>query len=54
MQHPFEKHGSNYPMPKQNFNEKLIALLKTNPDFVDDSGETPSRCSQGPRMETRL
>ena len=26
-------------MPKQNFNEKLIALLKTNPDFVDDSGE---------------
>ena len=26
-------------MPKQNFNEKLIALLKTNPDFVDESGE---------------
>ena len=26
-------------MPKQNFNDKLIALLKTNPDFVDESGE---------------
>ena len=26
-------------MSKQNFNEKLIALLKTNPEFVDDSGE---------------
>ena len=26
-------------MPKQNFNEKLIALLKTNPDFTDESGE---------------
>jgi adenine-specific DNA-methyltransferase len=26
-------------MPKQNFNEKLITLLKTNPDFVDKSGE---------------
>ena len=26
-------------MPKQNFNEKLIARLKTNPDFVDESGE---------------
>ena len=26
-------------MPKENFNEKLIALLKTNPDFVDESGE---------------
>ena len=26
-------------MPKQNFNEKLIALLKTNPDFIDESGE---------------
>ena len=26
-------------MPKQNFNEKLIALLKTNPDFLDESGE---------------
>ena len=26
-------------MPKQNFNEKLIALLKTNPDFVDASDE---------------
>ena len=26
-------------MPKQNFNEKLIARLKTNPDFVDASGE---------------
>ena len=26
-------------MPKQNFNEKLISLLKTNPDFVDESGE---------------
>ena len=26
-------------MPKQNFNEKLIALLKTNPDFTDDSDE---------------
>ena len=36
---PFEKHGSNCPMPKQNFNKKLIALLKTNPDFVDASGE---------------
>ena len=28
-----------YPMPKQNFNEKLIARLKTNPDFLDKSGE---------------
>ena len=26
-------------MSKQNFNEKLIALLKTNPDFVDESDE---------------
>ncbi len=26
-------------MSKENFNEKLIALLKTNPDFVDESGE---------------
>ena len=26
-------------MPKENFNEKLIALLKINPDFVDESGE---------------
>ncbi|MDE0087849.1 MAG: site-specific DNA-methyltransferase [Candidatus Poribacteria bacterium] len=26
-------------MPKQNFNEKLIALLKTNPDFLDESDE---------------
>ena len=26
-------------MPKQNFNEKLIARLKTNPDFVDESGK---------------
>ncbi|MDE0314416.1 MAG: site-specific DNA-methyltransferase [Candidatus Poribacteria bacterium] len=26
-------------MPKENFNEKLIALLKTKPDFVDESDE---------------
>ena len=26
-------------MPKQNFNEKLTALLKTHPDFLDDAGE---------------
>ena len=26
-------------MAKQNFNEKLTALLKTDPSFVDDSGE---------------
>lgn len=26
-------------MPKENFNEKLIALLKTNPDFTDESDE---------------
>lgn len=26
-------------MPKQNFNEKLTALLKTNRDFLDDAGE---------------
>ncbi len=26
-------------MSKQNFNEKLIALLKTYPDFIDESGE---------------
>ena len=26
-------------MRKQNFNEKLIALLKTYPDFLDDSDE---------------
>ena len=26
-------------MSKQNFNEKLIALLKTNPDFTDESDE---------------
>ena len=31
--------GSNYTMSKQNFNEKLIALLKTDPDFVDESDE---------------
>ena len=30
--------GNNL-MPKQNFNEKLIALLKKNPDFTDESGE---------------
>ena len=27
------------PMPKQNFNEKLTRLLKTHPDFRDDTGE---------------
>ena len=26
-------------MPKQNFNEKLTELIKTNPDFLDDAGE---------------
>ena len=26
-------------MPKQNFNEKLITILKTHPDFTDESGE---------------
>ncbi len=26
-------------MPKQNFSEKLTALLKTNSDFLDDAGE---------------
>ncbi len=26
-------------MPKENFNEKLTALLKTYPDFLDDTGE---------------
>ena len=26
-------------MPKEDFNEKLIAILKTNPDFTDESGE---------------
>ena len=26
-------------MPKQNFNKKLTALLKTHPDFLDDAGE---------------
>ncbi len=26
-------------MPKQNFNKKLTALLKTHPDFLDDTGE---------------
>ena len=26
-------------MPKQNFNDKLITLLKTNPDFTDETGE---------------
>ena len=26
-------------MPKQNFNEKLTILLKTNPNFLDDTGE---------------
>ncbi len=26
-------------MSKQNFNQKLTALLKTHPRFVDDSGE---------------
>ena len=26
-------------MPKQNFNEKLTALLKTHPDFLDDARE---------------
>ena len=26
-------------MRKENFNEKLIALLKTNPDFLDDTSE---------------
>ena len=31
--------GGRTDMPKENFNEKLIARLKTNPDFVDESGE---------------
>ena len=32
-------------MRKQSFNEKLIALLKTDPKFVDETGEfIPSRC----------
>ncbi len=31
--------SNNYTMSKQNFNEKLIALLKTNPAFVDESDE---------------
>ena len=26
-------------MPKENFNEKLTALLKKNSDFLDDAGE---------------
>ena len=26
-------------MPKENFSEKLTALLKTNPDFLDNAGE---------------
>lgn len=26
-------------MPKGNFNDKLIALLKTHPNFSDESGE---------------
>ena len=26
-------------MPKENFNEKLIALLKNHSDFIDESGE---------------
>jgi len=26
-------------MPKPNFNEKLTALLKTNSNFIDDTGE---------------
>ena len=26
-------------MPKQNFNEKLTVLLKTHPEFLDDTGE---------------
>ncbi len=25
-------------MPKQNFDQKLIKLLESNPDFVDDTG----------------
>ena len=40
-------------MPKENFNEKLITLLKTYPNFVDESGELISACSQGSRMATR-
>jgi len=31
--------GNNSPMSKENFNEKLIELLKTNPDFTDESDE---------------
>ena len=27
------------PMPKENFNERLIALLKSHSDFIDESGE---------------
>ena len=26
-------------MPKQNFNQKLTALFKTHPDFLDDADE---------------
>ncbi len=26
-------------MSQQNFNDRLIAILKTNPEFTDESGE---------------
>ncbi len=39
-------------MPKETFNEKLIARLKTHPAFVDESGELLPRCSQKPCMAT--
>ena len=40
-------------MPKQNFNEKLTALLKTHPDFLDDTGELIPPRYQRPRVATR-
>ncbi len=39
-------------MPKENFNEKLTALLKTHSDFLDDAGELIRR-RQRPRMATQ-
>jgi len=37
--HPTENKGYFVLMPKENFNEKLTALLKKNSDFLDEVGE---------------
>ena len=37
-------------MPKQNFNEKLTVLLKTHPNFLDDTGELVPAAPRDPTL----